>query len=150
MPNFKLMKKILFALFALMLALPALADEYPIKSDQLPAKSLKIIARCWPDATIEKALLEKRASLVQYNVELSGGVKMQFTKSGNCTECVCKKKTVPDVLIPSKIRTYMEKHFPDRQVREIEHDSKLYTLVLDNKWELTFNSTYRLIDIDKP
>lgn len=144
------MKKVLLAFLALLLALPVLAEEYPIKAEQLPVKSQKIIAKCWPEATIEKALLEKRASLVQYNVELSGGVKMQFSKSGSCTECICKKKTVPDLLVPSKIRTFMKKHFPERQIREIEHDSKLYTLVLDNKWELTFDSTCRLIDFDKP
>lgn len=144
------MKKVLTALLSLVFALPLLAEEYPIRAEQLPAKSQKIIAQCWPDATVEKAVVEKRASLVQFNVELSGGVKMQFSKSGSCTECICKKKTVPDVLVPSKIRSFMKRHFPERQIREIEHDSKLYTIILDNKWELTFDSVFRLIDFDKP
>ena len=56
---------------------------------------------------------------------------------------------MPDILIPSKIKDFMAKEFPDREIRRFEHDSKLYELLLDNGDELSFNSSYRLIDIDR-
>ena len=52
------------------------------------------------------------------------------------------------MLIPEKIRTYVGKEFPGREIRRIEHDNKLFEVTLDNKYELSFNSAYRLIDID--
>ena len=73
---------------------------------------------------------------------------MQFAKDGTFTECECTKGAVPDMLVPSKIRSFVAREFPDRTVVRIEHDSKLYEVVLDNGVELCFNSSFRLIDID--
>ena len=64
------------------------------------------------------------------------------------TECECTKEPVPDILIPSKIRTFIKKEFPENDIMRIEHDSKLYEIILDDGTELSFNSSYRLIDID--
>ena len=43
----------------------------------------------------------------------------------------------------------MADEFPGREIRRFEHDGKLYELLLDNGDELSFNSSYRLIDIDR-
>ena len=54
------------------------------------------------------------------------------------------------MLVPEKIRAYVGSEFPGRKVMRIEHDGKLFDILLDNGYELTFNSSYRLIDIDVP
>ena len=126
-----------------------MAEDIEIKPEQLPEKSQQIIAKAFPDAKIKKANIEKRASLMQYEVKISGGVKLQFSKDGSLTECECTKGTVPDMLIPSKIRSFIAKEFPQNSVVRIEHDSKIYEIDLDDGTELSFNSAYRLIDIDR-
>ena len=54
------------------------------------------------------------------------------------------------MLVPQKIRSYLGDEFPDRKVMRIEHEGKLFDIMLDNGYELTFNSSYRLVDIDIP
>ena len=142
------MKRFLYLILALFLSIPVMAEDIQIKPEQLPEKAMKVIKKAFPEAKIKEAVIERRASLIQYEVILTGGVKLQFHKDGTFTECVCTKGAVPPILIPEKIRTFMSKEFPDRTVVGIEHDSKLFDLTLDNGDELCFNSAYRLIDID--
>ena len=144
------MKRIVYIIAALLTALPAMAEDIEIRPDQLPEKAVRIINKAFPDGTIKKANIERRASLIQYEVKVSGGVKLQFAKDGSFTECECTKGPVPSMLVPSKISTLVAKEFPNNEIRRIEHDSKLYEITLDDLTELCFNSAFRLIDIDKP
>ena len=144
------MRKILYTLLALMLAVPVAAEDVEIQLDQLPEKAQKVVQKAFPDTRIKKVEMERRASLIQYEVKLAGGIKLQFNKDGKFTECECTKSAVPDMLVPEKIRAYVGSEFPGRKVMRIEHDGKLFDILLDNGYELTFNSSYRLIDIDVP
>ena len=142
------MRNLLCTVMALMLALPVAAEDSEIAFDKLPEKAQKVVLKAFPDVKVKKVEMERRASLIQYEVKLEGGVKLQFRKDGNLTECECTKEPVPDILIPSKIRTFIKKEFPENDIMRIEHDSKLYEIILDDGTELSFNSSYRLIDID--
>lgn len=133
-----------------MLAVPVAAEDVEIQFDQLPEKAQKVVQQAFPDTRIKKVEMERRASLIQYEVKLAGGIKLQFNKDGKFTECECTKSAVPDMLVPEKIRAYVGSEFPGRKVMRIEHDGKLFDILLDNGYELTFNSSYRLIDIDVP
>ena len=144
------MRKILYTLLALMLAVPVAAEDVEIQFDQLPEKAQKVVQKAFPDTKIKKVEMERRASLIQYEVKLAGGIKMQFNTDGKFTECECTKSAVPDMLVPQKIRSYLGDEFPDRKVMRIEHEGKLFDIMLDNGYELTFNSSYRLVDIDIP
>lgn len=144
------MRKILYTLLALMLAVPVAAEDVEIQFEQLPEKAQKVVQKAFPDTKIKKVEMERRASLIQYEVKLAGGIKMQFNKDGKFTECECTKSAVPDMLVPQKIRSYLGNEFPDRKVMRIEHEGKLFDIMLDNGYELTFNSSYRLVDIDIP
>lgn len=132
-----------------MLALPVAADKTEIAFEKLPEKSQKIVKQAYPDVKVKKVEIERRASLIQYEVKMTGGTKLQFSKDGSLTECECTKEAVPAILIPAKIKEFMAKEFPDREILRFEHDSKLYELLLDNGDELSFNSSFRLIDIDR-
>ena len=143
------MRKFLCTLLALMMVLPMAAEEREIAFDKLPEKAQKVVEKAFPDVKVKKVEMERRASLIQYEVKMAGGAKLQFSKDGTLTECECTKEAVPAVLIPAKIKDFMSREFPDREIRRFEHDSKLYELLLDNGDELSFNSSYRLIDIDR-
>lgn len=140
----------LYTVLALMLVLPMAAEDVEITFDKLPEKAQKVVKKAFPDTRIKKVEMERRASLIQYEVKLAGGYKMQFSKEGAFTECECtdEKGVIPTILIPSKIREFLEKEFPGIGVKRLEHDGKLFELLLDNGYELSFNSAYRLIDID--
>lgn len=128
---------------------PVMAEDTGISLDRLPAKARKVVSEVFPDTKVKKVEMERRASLIQYEVKLEGGVKLQFSKDGSFTECEVTKGEVPSKLIPEKIREQVKAEFPERKVMCLEHDNKLYELRLDNGDELSFNSSYRLIDIDR-
>ena len=132
-----------------MLVLPVAAEDSEIAFEKLPEKAQKVVKQAYPEGKVKKVEMERRASLIQYEVKMAGGAKLQFSKDGTLTECECTKEAVPAVLIPAKIKDFMAKEFPDREIRRFEHDSKLYELLLDNGDELSFNSSFRLIDIDR-
>ena len=144
------MRRLLYTVLALMLVLPVAAEDVEITFDKLPEKAQKAVKMAFPDTKIKKVDMERRASLIQYEVKLAGGYKMQFSKEGAFTECECTDEGgVPSVLIPSKIREVLDQEFKGWKVKRLEHDGKLFELLLDNGYELSFNSSYRLIDIDK-
>ncbi len=128
---------------------PVMAEDTGISLDRLPVKARKVVSEVFPDTKVKKVEMERRASLIQYEVKLEGGVKLQFSKDGSFTECEVTNGEVPSKLIPEKIRKQVKAEFPERKVMCLEHDNKLYELRLDNGDELSFNSSYRLIDIDR-
>lgn len=128
-----------------------LTQNIRISPEQLPASALKLISEAFPYDSIESAKVEKRASLVQYEASISGKVKMQFSKDGKFTQCECSgERSVPSVLVPVRIRVFLTKEFKNSRVMDIEHDGKLWEIVLDNGVEMDFNESYRLVDIDYP
>ncbi len=129
--------------------IPVMAEDIAISYEKLPVKARKVVSEVYPDTKVKKVKMERRASLIQYEVKLEGGVKLQFSKDGTFTECEVTKGEVPSQLIPEKIREQVKAEFPERKVMCLEHDNKLYELRLDNGDELSFNSSYRLIDIDR-
>ena len=144
------MRRLLYTVLALMLVLPVAAEDVEITFDKLPEKAQKVVKKAFPDTKIKKVEMERRASLIQYEVKLAGGYKVQFSKEGAFTECECTEEgSIPTILIPSKIRDFLDEEFKGRGVKRLEHDGKLFELLLDNGYELSFNSSYRLIDIDK-
>lgn len=144
---------VLTALFSFLLLTSGTCSSEPmqkeIQTTQLPVRALKFISKYFPEEHIKKAEIEKRASLTQYKVKVSGGNTLQFNQHGQCTHVWCKNVPVPEGIVPAKIAESVAKEFPDCTVQEIEHDGKLYELVLSNGWEATYNGTYRLIDLDK-
>ena len=46
------------------------------------------------------------------------------------------------------IRSYVKTNYPDARILQIEYDDNEYEIKLSNRWEITFDSKMRVIDID--
>ena len=46
------------------------------------------------------------------------------------------------------IRNYVKTNYPDARILQIEYDDNEYEIKLSNRWEITFDSKMRVIDID--
>jgi signal transduction histidine kinase len=82
-----------------------------------------------------------------YDVIFTNGEKIEFDKSGDWTEVKCKSG-VPTQIVPSAIRTYVKNNYPDASIIQIERKRNEYEVKLSNRWEITFDSQMRVIDID--
>ena len=116
----------------------------------LPAPAQEFIKKHYSDVKIKDITIEKRASLMQYNVDLKGGIDLQFDRNGVCTEIECKKpgSVVPDEVIPAPILQHVRQLYPDKDIVKYEHNRRLFEIDLADGTELTFNRAMRLIDID--
>ena len=77
------------------------------------------------------------------------GDKIEFDKSGNWKEIQCKRQSVPDAIVPAKIKAFIQENYPDAKVLQIEKDRYEYEVRLSNYWELTFDLEFNLIDMDQ-
>lgn len=63
-------------------------------------------------------------------------------------EVRCRQSGVPAQIVPEAIRNYVKTNYPDARILQIEYDDNEYEIKLSNRWEITFDSKMRVIDID--
>lgn len=83
-----------------------------------------------------------------YDVVFTNGEKVEFDKSGEWKEVRCRQSEVPTQIVPEAIRNYVKTNYPDARILQIEYDDNEYEIKLSNRWEITFDSKMRVIDID--
>ncbi|MDO4164272.1 MAG: PepSY-like domain-containing protein [Bacteroides sp.] len=143
------MKKIVLLLVCVFAVSVAKADnDKPITVSQLPAKAQTFINTYFKDQKIALAKQESDVFYKSYDVVFTNGDKVEFNKSGEWTDLQFMQTGVPAELIPEAIRTYVSTNYPDAKILKIERDRKEYDVKLSNRWELTFDSKFRVIDID--
>lgn len=57
-------------------------------------------------------------------------------------------RTCDAQIVPEAIRNYVKTNYPDARILQIEYDDNEYEIKLSNRWEITFDSKMRVIDID--
>ncbi len=142
------MKRIATLLIALCTITALHAEKQVITFGELPKNAKIFVLTYFKDMKFREVCIERRASLTQYKVKLEGGIDLQFDRMGLCTEVTCKNGEVPDIVIPKRILSVIQKNFPDNYIRKYEDNGRMYEIVLDNDIRLTFSRTLRLVDIE--
>jgi len=128
-------------------------DGVHIDPNSLPQSILDYIATHYPNAIITEA--ERYPN--KYEVELSNGLKLEFTLDGSFIEISGGSRDDnddneeegdidPDDL-PQVILDYIATHYPNTTIVEAERDSDKYEVELSNDLELEFTLDGRLIKI---
>lgn len=142
------MKKVIALITALLLTFGAYADDQQITFGELPKNAKIFVLTYFKDVPFKEIVIERRASLVQYEVKLENGLKLQFDRTGLCTEVEAKRGSVPEEVVPKKIVATITQYFPDRLVKKFENNGRMYEVNLDNGVTLTFSKALRLVDVD--
>lgn len=142
------MKKIITLLSLLLLTVSLSADERHITFGELPKNAKIFVLTYFKDIPFKEVIIERRASLAQYEVVLENGLKLQFDRVGLCTEIDAKRGFVPDEVMPKKIVSTVTKYFPDNRIKKFENNGRMYEIKLEDGTTLTFNTTLRLVDVD--
>lgn len=144
------MKKMIF-LFVCMLSMSSivLADtDKPIQIGELPTKAQTFITTYFKTLKVAMAKQETDLFFKSYDVIFTNGEKLEFDKSGDWTEVKCTASEVPSQIVPEAIRSYIKTNYPNEKILQIERDKKEYEIKLSNRWEIKFDSQFRVIDID--
>lgn len=145
------MKKILFALvaiFTLGISIASADNDKLINKSELPAQAQQFINEHFANVKLTYAKLERDFFERSYEVVLADGTKIEFTGNGNWKEVDCRYEEVPAAIIPVAIKEYVSNNYPGEKILKIEHDRGYYELKLSNRYELTFNKDYKIVDID--
>lgn len=142
------MKKLITLLSLLLLTVSLSADERHITFGELPKNAKIFVLTYFKDIPFKEVVIERRASLAQYEVVLENGLKLQFDRVGLCTEIDAKRGFVPDEVMPKKIVSTVTKYFPDNRIKKFENNGRMYEIKLEDGTTLTFNTTLRLVDVD--
>lgn len=138
-----MMKKLF--LFILMMVMSvsvsyAFIDSYTINRDKLPEEARQMLQEYFPKAKVslikvDRHLLKK----TDYDVRLTNGTTIEFSNKGKWKSVDCGKKTVPEALVPKKIRSYVEKNYADVTIVSIRKTSSNYEIGLSDQVKLKFN-----------
>lgn len=136
------MRRIIIAILMIMATTAAYAifDKYTIDRDQLPEEAQEMLKKHFPKAKIgmikiDKHLLKK----TDYDVRLVNGTTIEFSNSGKWTSVNCKKREVPEGLIPKSISRYVSKNGNGAKIVKIVKKSSGYEVGLSDGVELKFN-----------
>lgn len=133
----------------LVINIPAMADDdKPIDVSTMPAKAQQFISKYFPGHKVAVAKQEGVLLLKSYDVIFINGDKLEFDRSGNWTNVECKYTLVPDGITPAPIDKFIKESYPQAKIKAIEKDDRHYDVELDNKIDLKFNSSFKLIKID--
>ena len=102
----------------------------------------------FPNEKVAYTKMERDFLEVQYEVMFSNGSKVEFLKNGEWKDVDCKFSEVPADIIPQAIRTHIASLYPDAKVLQIDRDSRGYEVQLNNRLELSYNTSFQLTDID--
>ena len=144
------MKKIILAVLAFGLALQACAsgDDKPIQVNELPATAREFISTHFAGTQVMLATMDKELFDTSYKVVFENSAEVEFDKDGEWKDIEFRNGSVPASIIPEKIKTYIQAHFPNIEVKEIDRDKHDYEIKLSNGMELKFDRDFNLIDMD--
>ena len=150
------MKKITLTLFAIIASVatlfaasqPTTMEDRAISFNELPAKAQSFINRYFANEEISHIILDRDVISVDYNVAFLSGTKLEFDSKGEWKEVDTRNGAVPDALIPNAIAEYVKSKYPNRKITEISRNHTYTEVTLNGGLELTFNKSYKLVDVD--
>lgn len=123
-------------------------DERPIRYDELPAEAKAFIAEYFAKEEVSHTIMDKGIVWDEYTVVFVSGTKLDFDDDGKWLEVNCRYSEVPAAIVPNQISDYVKSYYPKSKITEIKRERNEWEVKLTGGLELTFNSSFRLTDMD--
>lgn len=123
-------------------------NDRVINKENLPASAQQFINTHFGNNKISFVKEERDFLEKSYEVVFTDGTKLEFSRKGEWTDVDCRYSEVPAAVVPEPIRNYVAKYYAGEKILKIDHERGEYEVRLSNRLELTFDSKYRIIDID--
>lgn len=139
-----MIKKFLVIIAVILGAISASAalpfDKYTIDRKDLPEAAREMLDEHFPKAKVSMIKVDKHLlKKTDYDVKLTNGTKIEFSNKGRWTNVDCKKKSVPESLIPKTIRKSVARKYPDEDIVRISRSTLYYTVGLSNGKDLKYD-----------
>ena len=120
----------------------------PISVDNLPQKAQQFIKKYFSQVSVTYATEDRDILSKEYEVMFAEGTKVDFSSNGEWRSVECKGVAVPAGVVPQQINEYVKQNYSNAKVVKIDRDRNDYEVSLSNRLELTFNKSFRLVEID--
>ena len=148
------MRKIATLLVGLMLFASATAaawrdnDERQIDFRELPDAAQHFVKQHFGAEQIKMVTLDKDVISSEYEVLLTSGTKVEFRGNGEWESIKSPTGNIPADLVPKKIASHVTKSYPAAKIVELSRERGEWEVTLSNGIELTFDSNFKLREID--
>ena len=144
------LKTIIVAL-AIFVSGVASADYKTTDVSKLPQAAIQCLQQNIPNATVN--LIKVDTSFLgfgvsSYDAYLSDGTEIEFDKRGQWTE-IENDVAIPQSFITDTLKAYLAKNFPNIRVTSLKKKPYGYQIELSNDIEIRFDSSWKLISIDR-
>ncbi len=115
-------------------------DKYSINRNDLPDAAKEMLDEHFPKAKVSMIKVDRHLlKKTDYDVKLTNGTKIEFSNKGKWTNVDCKKKSVPESLVPKAIRNSVAKKYAGEKIVRISRSSLYYTIGLSNDRNLKYD-----------
>ena len=143
------MKKLILIIVSLAAFMSAVrAEDKPVTFNQLPESARSFIDSNYQSVKLVLATKDDDFIRPEFHVVLENGVALQFDNDGRLEKIASRSGDIPAAVIPKQITDIVKSHYPDAYIVEYEVDRKTYEVKLSNRIEITFDSSFRLVEID--
>lgn len=143
------MKKLILIIVSLAAFMSVLrAEDKPVTFNQLPESARNFIDSNYQSVKLVLATKDDDFIRPEFHVVLENGVALQFDNDGRLEKIASRSGDIPAAVIPKQITDIVKSHYPDAYIVEYEVDRKTYEVKLSNRIEITFDSSFRLVEID--
>lgn len=139
-------KKLVFMIAIMAIAATASAkltlpfDKYTINRENLPETAREMLDEHFPKAKVSMIKVDRHLlKKTDYDVKLTNGTKIEFSNKGKWTSVDCKKKSVPEGLVPKSIFNSVTKKFPNDKIVRISRSLAYYTIGLSGGKTLKYD-----------
>ena len=143
------MKKLILIIVSLTAFMSVVrAEDKPVTFNQLPENARNFIDSNYQSVKLVLATKDDDFIRPEFHVVLENGVALQFDNDGRLEKIASRSGDIPAAVIPKQITDIVKSHYPDAYIVEYEVDRKTYEVKLSNRIEITFDSSFRLVEID--
>lgn len=115
-------------------------DKYSINRNDLPQEAREMLDEHFPKAKVSMIKVDRHLlKKTDYDVKLTNGTRIDFSNKGRWTHVDCKKKSVPESLVPKAIRNSVSKKYSGEKIVRISRSSLYYTVGLAGGKELKYD-----------
>lgn len=140
-PLFRRLTLILALSFATLSASAVIPiDKYSINRKDLPEAAREMLDKHFPKSKVSMIKVDRHfLKRTDYDVKLTNGTKIEFSSKGQWTHVDCKKKSVPESLVPKSISNSVAKKYSGADIVSISRSSLYYTVGLSNGKQLKYD-----------
>lgn len=142
------MKKILMLMTLTSLYFCAIAQNKVILFSDLPQAAQKFISNNYSAKEVSYVVMDKEFFSTSYEVKMNNGIEIEFDGKGNWKEVDAGLLSVPNNVVPKKIRQYVNKSFPNNEIVKISRNKRKYEIELKNGLDIEFNKQGEFLRVD--